>query len=67
MYIDRLGNMGGEFPMEFAIGLILISFPNSYKQFVKNVHMKKVKVTVIELSNMLMAEEAVISKKENSI
>lgn len=63
-YIHRLSNMGGGFPVEFAIDLILISLLNSYKQFVMNFHIKNLKVTLMELFDILRTEEANIVKKE---
>lgn len=56
--------MGGGFPVEFAIDLILISLLNSYKQFVMNFHIKNLKVTLMELFDILRTEEANIVKKE---
>ena len=63
-YIHRLSNMGGGFPVEFAIDLILISLLNSYKQFVMNFHIKNLKVTLMELFDILRTEEANNVKKE---
>ena len=66
-YIDRLGNMGGKFLVVYAIDLIMISLPDSYIQFVTNFHMKNLKVTLIELSDMLGDKEAdIIVRKTQS-
>lgn len=61
-YINSLVKMGGEFPEEFAIYMILISHPDSYKSFVTNLHLKNHNVTLMELSSSLEAEKARIIK-----
>lgn len=62
--IDSLVRMSGEFPKEFSMDLVLIWFPESYKSFVANFHLKNHKVTLLELSILLEDEEAKIIEIE---
>ena len=59
--------MGVEFTWEQTIYLVLLSLPKSYDQFVENFHMTNIDVTLIDVTQMLMAVEAEMLKNTNKV
>ncbi|KAL7594781.1 hypothetical protein Lser_V15G30478 [Lactuca serriola] len=39
LYIDKFDRLGVVFPREKAIGLVLLSLPKSYDQFIENLRL----------------------------
>ena len=52
-YIDRLQNLGVEFPKELAVDMVLNSLSGSFEQFVLNYNMNNLEKTLMELHGML--------------
>lgn len=62
LYIDRLGNLGVEFPKEVAINMVLNSLYALYHQFIMNYNMNNLDKTVMEIHGMLKnVEESMLT------
>mgnify|MGYP001545374961 CR=1 FL=1 len=57
-YIDKLQRVGVVFLKEQAKYLVLLSLPKLYDQFIKNLHMTNLDVTLTDLTYMLITAEA---------
>ncbi|KAJ9551125.1 hypothetical protein OSB04_015170 [Centaurea solstitialis] len=65
-YIDRLGNLGVNFPRELAIDMVLNSLSGAYKQFIVNFNMNNMDKTLMELHGMLRTAEASMGKTQSA-
>ena len=56
-YIEALGQLGFVMDHKLSIDLILLSFPNSFAQFMIKYHMNNIETTIPGLINMLKTIE----------
>ncbi|TLX70056.1 DDE-type integrase/transposase/recombinase [Labilibacter sediminis] len=61
-YIDRLVNLGMEFPKQLGIHLVLGSLNRSFEAFVMNYNMNNMEKTLLELHGMLKTAESNMKK-----
>ncbi|KAL7588544.1 hypothetical protein Lser_V15G40008 [Lactuca serriola] len=61
-HIERLGMLGVVFLRELAIHLVLVSLPNSYSQFIEDLHEMDHDVTLIDLTYLQIIAEAEMLK-----
>ncbi|KAJ9557164.1 hypothetical protein OSB04_011778 [Centaurea solstitialis] len=65
-YIDMLGNLGVNFPREFAIDMVQNALSGGYKQFIVNFNMNNMDKTLMELHGMLRTAEASMGKTQSA-
>ena len=61
-YIDKLGNLGVDFPRELGIDMVLNSLSGAYKLFIVNFNMNNMDNTLMELYGRLKTAEASMGK-----